>query len=376
MPRACTCQACSYRVQSPATNCRYGSNCSRGDCRFAHPSPSYSGATKRLAGDEIGRCRYGILCNDIRCEFAHPSPSLKCHARQTRTGQYHTQLLNRPTYSNHFRRLSGHNGMDSDTLTQISGPAAENLLKGYDNGEEYGCLICLANDLQDPMLAEDGRVYCQICIVDWFMHKRPPTSPLTNLRISENLVPRPRRPRVRSVHVDIPFGFDTNLLRQLEGDSNLRRYLQRQYGVTISAPSSSPAAGAFSQSLVLTTDSNMACEDALDVAKAGLEEFLQNPSGSHDPWISSCVRFHVDRRLNGCTGTAVSIHDDKAVAVDVTSTSLMNKPCNLLLTAVRDLLGSTPSYVPVCCVALCRRRCVTRRCVVWPYVACLHNVCM
>jgi hypothetical protein len=198
------------------------------------------------------------------------------------------------------------------------------------------------------MLAEDRRVYCQICIVDWFMHKRPPTSPLTNLRISEHLVPRPRRPRARSVHVDIPFGFDTNLLRQLEGDSNLRRYLERQYGVTISAeisvPSSSPAAGACSQSLVLAMDSNMVCEDALDIAKEGLQEFLQNPSGSHDPWISSCVRFHVDRRLNECTGTAVSFHDDKAVEVDATSSLMIKHFKNLLL---------TPSYVPVCCVVLC-----------------------
>jgi hypothetical protein len=196
------------------------------------------------------------------------------------------------------------------------------------------------------MLAEDGRVYCQICIVDWFMHKRPPTSPLTNLRISEHLVPRPRRPRVRSGHVDIPFGFDTNLLRQLDGDSNLRRYLERQYGVTISvsARSSSHAAGACSQALVLTMDSNMACEDALDVAKAGLEEFLQNPSQSHDPWISSCVGFHVNHRLNGCTGTAESFHDDKAVEVDVTSSLMIKHFKNLL---------RTPSYVPVSCVALC-----------------------
>jgi hypothetical protein len=80
--RACTCQACSYRVKRPEIKCSYGSKCSQRDCRFRHPSPSYSGSTKRLAGDEIRMCRFRILCTDNKCEFAHPPPALKCCARR------------------------------------------------------------------------------------------------------------------------------------------------------------------------------------------------------------------------------------------------------------------------------------------------------
>ena len=76
----CRCQACSYRVERPEKECKYGSKCGKSECRYAHPSPSCS--TKRRAGRETGRCRYGIRCNDIRCEFSHPSPARKCQGEK------------------------------------------------------------------------------------------------------------------------------------------------------------------------------------------------------------------------------------------------------------------------------------------------------
>jgi hypothetical protein len=80
--RACTCKACSYRVKNPAKKCPYGSKCSQSDCGSGHPSPSYSGSTKRLAGDNSRMCRDRILCTDKECEYAHPTPALKCCARR------------------------------------------------------------------------------------------------------------------------------------------------------------------------------------------------------------------------------------------------------------------------------------------------------
>jgi hypothetical protein len=149
----------------------------------------------------------------------------------------------------------------------------------YDDDDEYQCLVHLCRPLSDPVLAQDGRVYCRSCIEKWFRQcqedRRPPTSPLTNLEIGQTLVPRPRRTRER-VHVDIPSNCDAEVWRQLEDDSQLRLHLERKYGVTIRLSSSSPAAGA-RQSLALSIDSSVEAKDALDVAKVDLEKNLQEP---------------------------------------------------------------------------------------------------
>ena len=120
-------------------------------------------------------------------------------------------------------------------------------------------------------------------IEEWFRVRA--TSPLTNLPIGRRLEPRPRRRRSTQqlavgerVHVDIPTSCDPEVLRQLEGDTHLRRHLERLYGITITLLSLSPVAGACPQSLVLTMNSRLVCDDALAVAKADLEEFLQEPS--------------------------------------------------------------------------------------------------
>ena len=81
----------------------------------------------------------------------------------------------------------------------VGDEAAPRTVGEYDDDEEYECLIC--RDLMhakvdcDPVLAEDGRVYCRPCIEKWFRVKS--TSPLTNLPIGRRLEPRPRAPRRR-----------------------------------------------------------------------------------------------------------------------------------------------------------------------------------
>jgi hypothetical protein len=55
----------------PGVDCRFGSRCTRADCRYAHASPAGSG----MAGDRPTRCRYATECTDPGCEFAHPSPA-------------------------------------------------------------------------------------------------------------------------------------------------------------------------------------------------------------------------------------------------------------------------------------------------------------
>jgi len=65
---------------------------------------------------------------------------------------------------------------------------------------KYNCINCLEEgvDLQDPVIAEDGRVYCRQCIQGWINecsgrgHGKT-VSLLTNLKMGHRLVPLPSR---------------------------------------------------------------------------------------------------------------------------------------------------------------------------------------
>ncbi|KAJ1495238.1 hypothetical protein T484DRAFT_2159182 [Baffinella frigidus] len=74
----CGCSACTFRVAEPRTDCRFGSQCSKRDCKFAHPSPAVSARTKHMAGSVACLCHHGIKCHNSGCDYAHPSPALKC----------------------------------------------------------------------------------------------------------------------------------------------------------------------------------------------------------------------------------------------------------------------------------------------------------
>jgi hypothetical protein len=76
MPIFCgSCYGCTFETTRPDTDCRYGSNCTRDDCHFAHASPA---GNCHMAGNEPIACRHGIKCKRGNCSFAHPSPSLGC----------------------------------------------------------------------------------------------------------------------------------------------------------------------------------------------------------------------------------------------------------------------------------------------------------
>jgi len=74
----------------------------------------------------------------------------------------------------------------------------------------------------------------------------------------------------------IPLHFDMAHLRP-----KMLRQLERMFGVTIILSSSSPAAGARPQSLVLKVDAaNTACEDVLAIAKVAVMEFLEDSNAT------------------------------------------------------------------------------------------------
>lgn len=69
---------------------------------------------------------------------------------------------------------------------------------------KYNCMSCLEEgvDLQDPVIAEDGRVYCRQCIQDWINvcsgnGRGKAVSLLTNLKMGNRLVPLPLRQQTR-----------------------------------------------------------------------------------------------------------------------------------------------------------------------------------
>ena len=105
----CSCAHCGFWVRFPATDCRYGSQCRRGDCGFAHPSPSRSAASKCMAGSSALRCRFGIKCTATWCARAHPSPSLECQNDERGLAKSFSALSSRPPQptSSLKRSLSG-----------------------------------------------------------------------------------------------------------------------------------------------------------------------------------------------------------------------------------------------------------------------------
>jgi len=72
-----TCRACTFKTMQPATDCKFGSSCTRDNCVFAHASPAGSAY---MAGTEARACTLGIKCTRGDCQFAHPSRAMKCEA--------------------------------------------------------------------------------------------------------------------------------------------------------------------------------------------------------------------------------------------------------------------------------------------------------
>ena len=70
-----SCSACNFRTKVPRTDCKFGSNCTRKDCMYAHASPAGS---NHMAGTIATACKEGIQCTLGSCNFAHPSKSLVC----------------------------------------------------------------------------------------------------------------------------------------------------------------------------------------------------------------------------------------------------------------------------------------------------------
>jgi len=172
----------------------------------------------RLAGDDCGRCHFGIKCRNTRCDYAHPSPALECGARRPQTPprspgprrieaqagriglrDVEAQIREQVELARALAlsMADGGNGRGRGRGGGVGDEAAPRTVGEYDDDEEYACLIC--RDLMhakvdcDPVLAEDGRVYCRACIEKWFRVKS--TSPLANLPIGRRLEPRPRPPR-------------------------------------------------------------------------------------------------------------------------------------------------------------------------------------
>jgi hypothetical protein len=69
------CRACTFKTMQPATDCKFGSSCTRDNCVFAHASPAGSA---HMAGSEARACTSGIKCNQRDCPCAHPSRAMKC----------------------------------------------------------------------------------------------------------------------------------------------------------------------------------------------------------------------------------------------------------------------------------------------------------
>jgi hypothetical protein len=69
------CPACTFKTKQPATDCKFGSRCTRENCVFAHASPAGSA---HMAGPEPRACTSGIKCDRRDCPYAHPSRAMTC----------------------------------------------------------------------------------------------------------------------------------------------------------------------------------------------------------------------------------------------------------------------------------------------------------
>jgi hypothetical protein len=59
--------------------CRFGSDCHRSDCKWAHACKLCTGAQDASEERKSKACKHGIACWKSCCQFAHPSPSLTCN---------------------------------------------------------------------------------------------------------------------------------------------------------------------------------------------------------------------------------------------------------------------------------------------------------
>ena len=82
MPRKapkCSCKACAYRPEKSEIDCKFDSDCTRRDCKFAHANCPHN-----IVEFNPRPCQFGINCNKcpckpgLDCTSAHPSPALKC----------------------------------------------------------------------------------------------------------------------------------------------------------------------------------------------------------------------------------------------------------------------------------------------------------
>ena len=66
--------------KKPKEVCRFGSDCHRSDCKWAHACKLCTeGASEKC---KLKACKHGIACRNSPCQFAHPSPSLTCDTTQ------------------------------------------------------------------------------------------------------------------------------------------------------------------------------------------------------------------------------------------------------------------------------------------------------
>ena len=83
----CDCNACRDSLlwqrqydKKPEGVCRFGSGCTRPDCKWAHACKLCTeGANEKR---KLKACKHGIVCRNSPCQFAHPSPSLTCDRAQ------------------------------------------------------------------------------------------------------------------------------------------------------------------------------------------------------------------------------------------------------------------------------------------------------